>query len=79
VQIGLATGKTLALKVDTSNIDVLDGRNLPDWQPDYFKNWPKLPDQQPPSHETKDRPVATSAEERAEPDAEREQPHPYAK
>jgi hypothetical protein len=62
VQIGLATGKTLALRVDTSNIDVLDGRNLPDWQPDYFKDWPKLPERQPPSGETSDRSPATSAE-----------------
>ncbi len=38
VKIGLGNGKTLTLKVDTSNIDVLDGRNLPDWQPDYFKD-----------------------------------------
>lgn len=42
VTIGLANGKSLSLRVDTSNIDVLDGRNLPDWQPDYFKNRPKL-------------------------------------
>ena len=40
VTVGLATGRTLALKVDTANIGVLDGRNLPDWQPDYFKDWP---------------------------------------
>jgi hypothetical protein len=62
VTISLATGKTLTLNVDTSNIDVLDGRNLPDWQPDYFKDWPKLPERQPPSGETSDRSPATSAE-----------------
>lgn len=48
VHIDLDTGNTLTLNVDTSNIDVLDSRNLPDWQPDYFKDWPKLP----PSEET---------------------------
>jgi hypothetical protein len=52
----------LALDVDTSNIDVLDGRNLPDWQPNYFKDRPKLPERQPPSDETSDRSPATSAE-----------------
>jgi hypothetical protein len=62
VEVGVATGKTLTLKVDTSNIDVLDGRNLPDWQPDYFKDWPKLPERQPPSDETSDRSPATWAE-----------------
>ena len=34
VTIGHANGKTLTLKVDTANIDVLDGRNPPNWQPD---------------------------------------------
>jgi hypothetical protein len=52
----------LTLKVDTSNIDVLYGQNLPDWQPDYFKDWPNLPERQPPSDETSDRSPATSAE-----------------
>lgn len=47
VQVGLATGKSLTLRVDTSNIDVLDPQNLPDWQPDYFKNRPKTPGQDP--------------------------------
>jgi hypothetical protein len=28
-EIGLATGKTLTLKADTSNLDVFDGRNYP--------------------------------------------------
>jgi hypothetical protein len=70
VEIGLATGKSLTLKVDTSNIDVLDGRNLPDWQPDYFKDWPKPPEQQPPDDETNDRPPGTSAEDEAEPSSE---------
>ena len=56
VEVGLAVGKTFTLKVDTSNIDVLDGRNLPDWQPDYFKDWPKPP--------------GTSAEDQAEPSSE---------
>lgn len=41
VQIGLANGGSLVLKVDTANIDVLDGHNLPDWQPDYFKDHQK--------------------------------------
>ena len=70
VHIGLATGKTLTLKVDTFNIDVLDSRNLPDWQPDYFKDWPQLPKRLPPAGETSDRPPAISAEDRAEPDSE---------
>jgi hypothetical protein len=48
VQIGLATGESMALKVDTSNIDVLRGQELPDWEPDYFKDWPKLPKQEHP-------------------------------
>jgi hypothetical protein len=60
--INLATGKTLTLKVGTSNIDVLDGRNLPDWQPDYFKDWPNLSERQPASSETSDRSPGTSAE-----------------
>jgi hypothetical protein len=34
----LATGKALALRVDTFNVDVLDGRDLPDWEPDFFKD-----------------------------------------
>jgi hypothetical protein len=51
VTIGLANGKTLTLKVNTANIDVLDGRNLPDWQPGHFKNWPKLSGRQPPDED----------------------------
>lgn len=43
VHVSLGTGKGMALKVDTSNIDVLRGHDLPDWEPDYFKDWPKLP------------------------------------
>ncbi len=70
VHIGLATGKTLMLKVDTSNIDVLDGRNLPDWQPDYFKDWPKLPERQPLSDETSYQRSATSADDQTEPSSE---------
>jgi hypothetical protein len=61
VEVGLAVGKTFTLKVDTSNIDVLDGRNLPDWQPDYFKDWPKPP--------------GTSAEDQAEPSSEPDSEH----
>ena len=61
VEVGLAVGKNFTLKVDTSNIDVLDGRNLPDWQPDYFKNWPKPP--------------GTSAEDQAEPSSEPDSEH----
>jgi hypothetical protein len=71
VQIGLATGKTLTLRVDTSNIDVLDGRNLPDWQPDYFKDWPKLPERRLPGG-TSDPSRCTLAEDQAEPDNELE-------
>lgn len=40
VHIGLATGKTMELTVDTSNIDVLRGRELPDWEPEYYKHRP---------------------------------------
>jgi hypothetical protein len=36
VDIKLAHGKRLLLKVDTSAIDRLDRQNLPDWEPDYF-------------------------------------------
>ncbi|MEP7024475.1 MAG: hypothetical protein ABJB47_11890 [Actinomycetota bacterium] len=66
VEIGLATGKTLTLKVDTSNIDVLDGRDLPDWQPDYFKDWPKLPGTNSPDGDTSGRPLGTLAEDQAD-------------
>ena len=37
VMIGLANGKGLTVGVDTSNIDILDVNNLPDWEPDIFK------------------------------------------
>jgi hypothetical protein len=53
VHIGLGTGNTMILKVDTSNIDVLDAENLPDWQPDCFKDWQKVTEQQAPNKETK--------------------------
>jgi hypothetical protein len=53
VHIGLGSGNALTLKVDTSNIDVLDGQNLPDWQPDFFKDGPKVTEQQPTSKESK--------------------------
>lgn len=33
VTINLADGKTMTLKVDTSNVDILDPHNLPDWEP----------------------------------------------
>lgn len=39
--IDLATGKILKLKVDTSNIDVLRGDELPGWDPDFFKHLPE--------------------------------------
>jgi hypothetical protein len=39
--IWLANGKQLTLKVDTSDVDVLRGQELPDWQPDIFAH-PKL-------------------------------------
>jgi hypothetical protein len=42
VNVGLATGKSLNLRVDTSDIDVLRGQKLPDWQPDHFTAQPKL-------------------------------------
>lgn len=72
IQIGLATGKTLTLKVDTSDIDVLDGHNLPDWQPDYFKDWPKLPERQVPSGGAGDLSPITLTQDKAEPDNEAE-------
>lgn len=55
VHVGLGTGNAMILKVDTSNIDVLDGQNLPDWQPDYFKDWPKVTGQQSSTQETNGR------------------------
>jgi len=42
VTIGLANGKDLTVGVDTSNIDVLDGSNLPEWEPDHFKGRSEL-------------------------------------
>jgi hypothetical protein len=72
VKIGLGNGNTLTLKVDTTNIDVLDGRNLPSWQPDYFKDWPQLPERQPPSDRTTERSPATLAKYQAEPASERD-------
>jgi hypothetical protein len=35
VHIGLATGKGMELTVDTSNIDVLRGRELPEWEQEH--------------------------------------------
>jgi hypothetical protein len=71
ITIDLATGKTLTLKVDTSDIDVLDGRNLPDWQPDYFKDWPKLPKQGLTSGEISKPLPAPSVGDQREPEGER--------
>jgi hypothetical protein len=61
----------LTLKVDTSDIDVLDGRNLPDWQPDYFKDWPKLPKQGLTSGEISKPLPAPSVGDQREPEGER--------
>ena len=38
VAVALANGEDLKIKVDTSNIDVLDSANLPDWQPNFFND-----------------------------------------
>jgi hypothetical protein len=60
----------LTLRVDTSNIDVLDGRNLPDWQPDYFKDLLKLSERQPSSGGTGDPSPTILTADQAEPDNE---------
>jgi hypothetical protein len=62
VHVDLGTGNTLILKVDTSNIDVLDGENLPDWEPDYFKDRPEATRRRPPSRETNGRIAESLAE-----------------
>jgi len=72
VNVSLGTGKTLTLRVDTANIDVLDGRNLPDWQPDYFRDWAELPNRQLTENETGDRSLAASTDDQTTPEDERE-------
>ena len=69
VEIGLATGIALKLKVDTSNIDKLRDRDLPDWQPDYFKDRPKLSQYQVTGQDNSEQPPETSAGDRPETDS----------
>ena len=46
IKVNLANGRDLTLRVDTSNIDILRGQELPDWQPDYFKGKPELTEEE---------------------------------
>jgi hypothetical protein len=62
----------LKLKVDTTNVNLLDPRNLPHWRPDYFEKWPELPEQRPSKEGTHDQPPGTSGDNRAKPSSDHE-------